>query len=126
MPESVIIYPKQDKLLDSSIKQKAYSFLEKLAQDDSAAELPADDLGPNMARLNREHSRMLGNGYCIRPQIMDCIYETICESCTFFQTTIEFRPTLLAQRDDACAKGQIRRAEIYDNLLTGLDTHEAS
>lgn len=47
-------------------------------------------------------------------------------SCTFFQTTIEFRPTLLAQRDDACAKGQIRRAEIYDNLLTGLDTHEAS
>ena len=92
----------------------------------AAAELPADDLGPNMARLNREHSRMLGNGYCIRPQIMDCIYETICESCTFFQTTIEFRPTLLAQRDDACAKGQIRRAEIYDNLLTGLDTHEAS
>ena len=36
------------------------------------------------------------------------------------------RPTLLAQRDDACAKGQIRRAEIYDNLLTGLDTHAAS
>lgn len=36
MPESVIIYPKQDKLLDSSIKQKAYSFLEKLAQDDTA------------------------------------------------------------------------------------------
>lgn len=61
---------------------------------------------------------MLGNGYCIRPQIMDCIYETICESCTLFQTTIEFRPTLLAQRDDACAKGQIRRSEINDNLLT--------
>ena len=90
------------------------------------AQLPADALGPNMARLNREHSRMLGNGYCVRPKVMDCQYETICESCTFFQTTIEFRPTLLAQRDDACAKGQIRRAQIYDGLITGLDTTEAS
>jgi len=57
---------------------------------------------------------------------MDCQYETICESCTFFQTTIEFRPTLLAQRDDACAKGQTRRAAIYDNLITGLGSSEAS
>ncbi|MDN5797107.1 MAG: hypothetical protein L0H79_15305, partial [Intrasporangium sp.] len=53
-------------------------------------------------------------------------YENICESCTFFQTTIEFRPTLLAQRADACAKGQTRRTEIYDNLITSLDTTEAS
>ena len=89
-------------------------------------QLPAEDLGPNMARLNREHHRMLGNGYCVRPKTMDCQYENICESCTFFQTTIEFRPTLLAQRADACAKGQTRRAEIYDNLITGLDTTEAS
>ena len=36
MAESVIIYPKQDKLVDPSIKQKAYTFLEKLAQDDSS------------------------------------------------------------------------------------------
>ncbi len=57
---------------------------------------------------------------------MDCVYETICESCTFFQTTIEFRPTLLAQREDACAKGQTRRTKIYDDLLTGLANHEAS
>jgi len=79
-----------------------------------------------MARLNAEHSRMLGNGYCARPKDMDCHYETICESCTFFQTTIEFRPTLLAQRQDACAKGQTRRTQIYDNLITDLDNHEAS
>lgn len=86
------------------------------------AKLPAEDLGPNMARLNREHHRLLGNGYCTRPKVMDCEYESICESCTFFQTTIEFRPALLAQRDDACAKGQTRRAAIYDQLITGLDT----
>ncbi|OLT22611.1 hypothetical protein BJF81_00165 [Ornithinimicrobium sp. CNJ-824] len=79
-----------------------------------------------MARLKQEHSRLLGNGYCTRPKVMDCVYESICESCTFFQTTIEFRPTLLAQRDDACAKGQVARARIYDNLLEGLGNHEAS
>ena len=52
---------------------------------------------------------------------MDCIYETICESCTFFQTTIEFRPTLRAQRDDAHRKGQIGRQKVFDGLLQRLD-----
>ena len=78
-----------------------------------------------MARLNREHHRMLGNGYCARPKVMDCQFENICESCTFFQTSIEFRPTLLAQRQDACNKGQVRRAEIYDQLITGLEHHRS-
>jgi len=35
---------------------------------------------------------MLGNGYCARPVEMDCHFESICESCTFFVTTIEFKP----------------------------------
>ena len=39
---------------------------------------------------------MLGNGYCARPVELDCHFESICESCTFFVTTIEFRPTLQA------------------------------
>ena len=29
--------------------------------------LPADAIGPKMARLRREHHRLLGNGYCTRP-----------------------------------------------------------
>ncbi|MCB0885844.1 MAG: UvrD-helicase domain-containing protein, partial [Propionibacteriaceae bacterium] len=56
MPESVIIYPKQDKLLDTSIKQKAYSFLEKLAQDDSAPGLhiePVHNAADSRARTGR-------------------------------------------------------------------------
>jgi len=64
------------------------------------------------------HRRMLGNGYCARPVGMDCHFESICESCTFFQTTIEFRPTLQRQRDDAEAKG---RQKIFDGLLARLD-----
>jgi len=65
--------------------------------------------------------RMLGNGYCARPVEMDCHFESICESCSFFVTTIEFKPTLLRQREDALAKGQVGRQKIFDGLLERLD-----
>jgi site-specific recombinase XerD len=88
--------------------------------------LPADAIGPNMARLRREHHRLLGNGHCTRPAELDCAFEAICENCSFFQTTIEFRPTLQAQHDDAAAKGQHHRADLFNQLLTGLTEDEAS
>jgi integrase len=84
--------------------------------------LPANAEGTEMTKLRREmHARMLGNGYCARPVGLDCHFESICESCTFFQTTIEFRPTLERQRDDADTKGQIGRKKIFDGLLSRLD-----
>jgi site-specific recombinase XerD len=88
--------------------------------------LPADAIGPKMARLRREHHRMLGNGYCTRPPKLDCAFESICESCAFFQTGIEFRPTLQAQHDDAANKGQEHRAQLFDQLLGNLNDSEAS
>ncbi|NNM96381.1 MAG: tyrosine-type recombinase/integrase [Candidatus Dormibacteraeota bacterium] len=88
--------------------------------------LPADAEGAEMVKLRREMDRrMLGNGYCARPVEMDCHFESICESCSFFVTTIEFRPTIQAQRDDAERKGQVGRQHIFDGLLDRLDT-EAS
>src|SRR6201999_4043299 len=85
-------------------------------------QLPAAAEGTEMRKLRAEmHRRMLGNGYCARPIGMDCHFESICESCTFFQTTIEFRPTLQKQRDDAAAKGQLGRTKVFDGLLTRLD-----
>jgi hypothetical protein len=46
-----------------------------------------------MRKLRTEmHRRTLGNGYCARPVKMDCHFESICESCSFFVTTIEFPP----------------------------------
>jgi hypothetical protein len=83
--------------------------------------LPADAIGPNMARLRREHHRMLGNGWCTRPPELDCAFESICETCTFFQTSIEFRPTLTAQRDDATARHQDHRGQLFASLLARLD-----
>ena len=110
------------KIANRTVAQEYFTVAEKVdALYAAPAQLPADALGPNMARLNREHSRMLGNGYCTRPKVMDCQYETICESCTMFFTTIEHRPTLQAQRDDADAKGQTGRRDAYEALLKRLD-----
>ena len=83
--------------------------------------LPADTIGPRMARLRREHHRLLGNGYCTRPPELDCAFEAICETCTFFQTSIEFRPTLQAQHDHAAAHDQPHRADLFNRLLTHID-----
>jgi integrase len=88
--------------------------------------LPATAESKEMQRLRGEMSRrMLGNGYCARPADMDCHFETVCESCTFFVTTIEFRPAIERQRDDAAAKGQLGRQKIYDGLLERLDQQTA-
>jgi hypothetical protein len=81
------------------------------------AQLPADAIGPKMARLRREHHRLLGNGWCTRPPQLDCAFESICETCSYFQTSIEFRPTLQAQHDDAIAKHQDHRGQLFASLL---------
>ena len=83
--------------------------------------LPANLVGPRMSRLRREHHRLLGNGYCTRPPELDCAFESICETCTFFQTSIEFRPTLQRQRDHAADHEQHHRADLFDRLLTRID-----
>jgi site-specific recombinase XerD len=83
--------------------------------------LPAAALGAKMARLRRDDFRMLGNGHCTRPPELDCSFESVCENCTFFQTSIQFRPTLQAQHDDAAAKQQTGRENLFANLLTSID-----
>ena len=89
---------------------------------DAPKELPAEAEGSEMRKLRAEmHRRMLGNGYCARPVGLDCHFESICESCVYFQTTLEFRPTLQRQRDDAADKGQVARLKIFDGLLERLD-----
>jgi site-specific recombinase XerD len=85
-----------------------------------AGSLPADAIGPKMAQLRREHHRHLGNGYCTRPAELDCAFESICEGCSFFQTSIEFRPTLQTQLDDADTKQQTGRVQLFSRLLGTL------
>src|SRR5215213_7434722 len=96
--------------------------VESLYSTGQNAVLPADAAGPSMRTLRNEATqRLLGNGYCGRPREFDCRYETICESCTMFFTTIEHRPTIQAQRDDADAQGHTHRRNAYDALLARID-----
>lgn len=111
------------RIADRTVADEYFAVSEKVdALYDEPHELPADAEGTEMTKLRAEmHQRMLGNGYCARPVQMDCHFESICESCSFFVTTIEFKPTLKRQRDDAERKGQIGRQKIFDGLLGRLD-----
>jgi integrase/recombinase XerD len=82
-----------------------------------------DTLGETdqMRRLRLEHSRLLGNGWCTRPKQMDCQFESVCEGCGFFATTVEFKPTLTRQRDHAAQHDQPQRVAVFQELLDGLD-----
>jgi integrase len=111
------------RIADRTVADEYFKVSEKVeALYDAPRELPAEAEGAEMRKLRSElHRRMLGNGYCARPVGLDCHFESICESCTFFQTTLEFRPTLKRQRDDAADKGQVGRQTIFDGLLERLD-----
>ena len=80
----------------------------------------ATDPEQRLQQLAAEHRRMLANGWCQRPIATDCAYETICEGCGYYQTTIEFRPTLRAQAEHAERNQQTDRAAIFNRLLDGL------
>jgi integrase len=110
------------RIANRTVAEEYFAVSEKVeALYDAPKNLPAGAEGTEMRKLRAEmHRRMLGNGYCARPVGLDCHFESICESCTFFQTTIEFRPILEQQRDDAAAKGQAGREKIFDGLLSRL------
>ena len=112
------------KISNRTVAEEYFKVSEQVeALYDAPKELPADAEGQEMRKLRSEmHRRMLGNGYCARPVGLDCHFESICESCVYFQTTLEFRPTLQRQRDDAAEKGQVARLNIFDGLLERLDT----
>ncbi len=80
----------------------------------------ATDPEQRLQQLAGEHRRMLASGWCNRPAATDCVYETICEGCGYYQTTIEFRPTLKAQAEHAQQNQQTERAAIYNRLLDTL------
>jgi hypothetical protein len=111
------------RIADRTVADEYFKVSEKVeALYDQPKQLPAQAEGNEMAKLRREmHRRMLGNGYCARPIELDCHFESICESCTYFVTTPEFTPILLKQRDDAAAKGQLGRQRIFQGLLTRLE-----
>ena len=63
--------------------------------------LPADAIGPKMARLRREHHRMLGNGYCTRPPSWTARSSRSAKPAPSSRPASSSGPTLQAQHDDA-------------------------
>lgn len=77
-----------------------------------------DPAVPQLTDVHAEmRSRLLGNGHCTRPRQLDCKHDNVCKNCVFFQTSIAFRPVLQAQHDDAVAKDQPDRVEVFARLL---------
>jgi hypothetical protein len=91
------------RIADKTVAEEYFNVTEKVeALYGQLRQLPHNQEGSEMRKLRGEmHRRMLGNGRCARPVETDSHFESICESCTFFVTTIEFRPTLQAQRGDS-------------------------
>ncbi|MGN6176562.1 MAG: tyrosine-type recombinase/integrase [Streptosporangiaceae bacterium] len=118
--EMTLIYAR---IADRVVADEYQAISEKIdALSGQQLELPADYETTGMAKLRREaHARMLGNGLCTRPVQLDCRMESACETCSYFQTTIEFRPTLERQRDHARDHGQKQRAAIFDKLIQQVD-----
>ncbi len=111
------------RIADKTVANEYFSVTEKVeALFDKPRQLPSADEGSEMRKLRSEiHRRMLENGYCARPVEMDCHFESICESCTFFVTTLDFGPTLERPARDAARKGQVGRQKTFDGLLARLD-----
>jgi site-specific recombinase XerD len=106
------------KIASRTVADEYFAVSEKVeALYGQPAQLPAGAAGPKMTRLRREHHRLLGNGWCTRPPQLDCAFESICETCSYFQTSIEFRPVLQAQHDDAITKHQDHRGQLFATLL---------
>jgi len=104
----------------SKVSQHLEELCNRTEVSDSPTELTLVE-GSQMRRLRQDHWRMLGNGYCTRPDGVPCEYETICESCTCFSTTVDFLPILQRQKQDAETKGQTQRLEVFARLIDSIE-----
>ena len=112
------------RISNRTVQQEYTQVSQHLEEISRAAVLDPDKLtlveGGRMKRLRQDHWRMLGNGYCTRPDGVPCEYETICESCPCFSTTVEFLPVLNKQKQDAENKGQTQRVEVFNRLIQSV------
>lgn len=110
------------RIADHTVAQEYFAVSEKVEALYEPAPLHADAEGPKMRALRIEADRrLLGNGYCTRPAELACRYETICETCSCFTSSIAFRDTLQNQHDDADASGDNHRKQVYANVLDDLN-----
>jgi len=67
-----------------------------------------------------DHRRLLANGHCTRPALLDCAFESVCQRCGFFETGPQFLTILKRQRKHADERGQSERRQLFDGLIEGV------
>jgi len=105
----------------SQVSQHLEEICNRVDLTDNKLDKPGLVEGIQMRKLRQDHWRLLGNGYCARPEGVPCEYETICESCPCFSTTVEFLPVLQKQKLDAEEKGQTQRVDVFARLIRSME-----
>ena len=114
-PRMTIVYAR---ISDATVAEQ---YFRAIGAVESQAAVPAGDRLRSPAL-----KRLLGNGRCTRPLELDCRFQTICESCGFYETGAEFVPVLLRQRDDAAAHADVARADLYNELIRVINEGASS
>jgi integrase len=109
------------RISDRTVADEYFRVTAAVEADHYTGALPAGTAGEAMTRLAADHRRLLGNGYCNRPAALDCVYESICEHCGFFETGPQFVTILTGQRDHAVEHHQPQRAHLYGDIIDKLD-----
>jgi len=68
----------------------------------------------------QDHRRLLANGHCTRPALLDCVFESVCERCGFFETGPQFLTILKRQRKHAAQRAQNDRSQLFGDLIEGV------
>jgi site-specific recombinase XerD len=114
-PRMTLVYAR---ISDTNVADQYFNATQTV-EADSTAPSPAND---DLRQRAGAHRRLLGNGHCTRPLELDCRFQTICEGCGFFETSVEFIDVLSRQRDDATSHADLARTELYDQLVDVIDS----
>ena len=112
------------KIADRTVADEYFAVSEKVeALYEAPAQLPADVEGTEMRKLRSRNAPPDARQRLLRAPGRDGLplRVDLRVAARSSSTTIEFRPTLQKQRDDAATKGQVGRQKIFDGLLARLD-----
>ena len=111
-PRMTLIYAR---ISDENVAEQYFQATQTVEAEATTASKAASDQASPAPR------RLLANGHCTRPLELDCRFQTICEGCGFYETSVEFVDILRRQRDDATAHADGVRTKLYDELVAVID-----
>jgi site-specific recombinase XerD len=111
-PRMTLIYAR---ISDENVAEQYFQATQTVEAEATTASRAPSDQASDAPR------RLLANGHCTRPLELDCRFQSVCEGCGFYETSVEFVDILRRQRDDATAHADATRAKLYDELVAVID-----